>query len=72
MFLTVAVWLTAATHSTSLGQGLDQEMPGAAFMNAEKVSAQLASGAISQAQIDDSVLRMLSAGPPQGVLTGLW
>ena len=48
-----------ATHSTSLAQGLDQEMPGDSFMGPDKVGAQLAKGTISQAQIDDSILRML-------------
>ena len=40
-------------------QGLDQEMPGAAYMSAAKVSAQLQAGTITQAQIDTAVLRML-------------
>ena len=34
-------------------------MPGAAYMSAAKVSAQLQAGAITQAQIDAAVLRML-------------
>ena len=40
-------------------QGLDQEMPGAAYMSAAKVSAQLQAGTITQPQIDAAVLRML-------------
>ena len=34
-------------------------MPGAAYMSAAKVSAQLQAGTITQAQIDAAVLRML-------------
>ena len=34
-------------------------MPGASFMGPDKVKAQLAKGAISEAQIDESILRML-------------
>lgn len=48
-----------ATHSTSLAAGLDQEMPGAAFMGEDKLLAMLAKGTITQAQIDGSVMRML-------------
>ena len=48
-----------ATHSTSLAQGLDQEMPGSAFMGPDKVLAQLHKGTITQAEIDQAVLRML-------------
>ena len=48
-----------ATHSTSLAQGLDQEMPGDSFMGPDKVVAQLQKGVITQADIDQAVSRML-------------
>jgi beta-glucosidase len=48
-----------ATHSTSLAQGLDQEMPGSSFMGNDKISSLLSQGSITEEMIDDSVLRML-------------
>ena len=49
-----------ATHSTSIKQGLDVEMPGAGWMNADKIGAQLSAGIITQSVIDDSVTRILT------------
>jgi len=48
-----------ATHSTSINEGLDQEMPGAGSMNEAKLEAMLAAGTLVQAKIDDSVRRIL-------------
>ena len=48
-----------ATHSTSLTQGLDQEMPGSSFMNDQNILAQLSAGNTTQAHIDDAVYRQL-------------
>ena len=56
-------------------QGLDQEMPGAAYMSAAKVSAQLQAGTITQAQIDAAVLRMLVpmfAVVIRTIIAGIW
>ncbi|EOD29796.1 hypothetical protein EMIHUDRAFT_468499 [Emiliania huxleyi CCMP1516] len=49
-----------ATHSMSLAQGLDQEMPGADFMNAAAIEAALASGEVDASRIDDAALRILT------------
>ena len=59
-------WL--ATHSTSIRQGLDMEMPGATFMNAEKIGAQLSAGITDQAAIDASVTRILTTMFKFGVM----
>ena len=48
-----------ATHSTSIAAGLDMEMPSSNFINMDKVSAGLASGNITKAEIDAAVLRQL-------------
>eukprot|EP01045_Picozoa_sp_COSAG04_P035447 COSAG04_NODE_8186_length_1010_cov_0.776070_2_plen_96_part_00 len=65
-----------ATHKTSaLMAGLDQEMPGAAYMSAAKVAAQLQAGTITQAQIDAAVLRMLVpmfAVVIRTIIAGIW
>jgi len=47
------------THSTSINQGLDQEMPGGNWMG-DKLKSAVQSGSVSQAKIDDSILRMLT------------
>lgn len=48
-----------ATHSMSINQGLDQEMPGGGHMGDTLVAA-VKSGAVSQAKLDDSVSRILT------------
>lgn len=48
-----------ATHSTSIMQGLDMEMPSAGFMNEDKIKAGMKTGDITQAGIDDAVFRIL-------------
>ncbi len=57
-----------ATHSTSIMEGLDVEMPGAGFMNAEMISAGIAAKNISQDKVDDSVYRILWAMFSVGVM----
>jgi len=49
-----------ATHSTSLTQGLDQEMPGSKYMNEGAITAGLSAGTITQKRIDDAVMRQLT------------
>jgi beta-glucosidase len=48
-----------ATHSMSINQGLDQEMPGGSFMGG-KLKAAVQDGTVSQATLDDSVKRILT------------
>lgn len=48
-----------ATHSASLTKGLDMEMPGANFMNPELLKPMLAAGAATEADVDESVTRIL-------------
>lgn len=48
-----------ATHSTSLGQGLDMEMPHEDFMNASAINAQLGAGILNMSAVDDAVDRIL-------------
>ena len=57
-----------ATHSTSIMEGLDVEMPGAGFMNADMISAGIAAKNISQDKVDDSVYRILWAMFSVGVM----
>ena len=47
-----------ATHSTSINQGLDQEMPGADFMGAS-LKAAVTAGNVTMDAINDSVVRIL-------------
>lgn len=49
-----------ATHSTSINQGLDQEMPGYGFMSDDEIKAAVTRGSVDQAKVDDSVLRILT------------
>ena len=42
-----------------MDQGLDQEMPGGSFMS-DKLKHAVQSGAVSEAQLDDSVSRILT------------
>lgn len=48
-----------ATHSTSIVQGLDIEMPGADFMGA-KLLQQVQAGRIPESYVDEAVLRILT------------
>ena len=48
-----------ATHSTSIGRGLDQEMPGASHMNNRSISALLQSGELDINNVKDSAWRIL-------------
>ena len=48
-----------ATHSMSINQGLDQEMPGGRYMK-DALEAAVAAGTVSQAKLDDSVSRILT------------
>ena len=51
-----------ATHKTSaLMAGLDQEMPETTFMGSDVVAAEVANGTVTQAKIDDSVTRIMTA-----------
>jgi beta-glucosidase len=47
------------THSTSIRQGLDMEMPGGDFMGAA-LAALVANGTIAESYVDASVLRILT------------
>ena len=48
-----------ATHSTSINQGLDQEMPGSVYMGKALLKA-LEEGTVSMDAVDNSVLRILT------------
>jgi len=48
-----------ATHSTSINQGLDQEMPGGKFMG-NSLTAAVKAGSVSMAKIDESIIRILT------------
>lgn len=51
-----------ATHKISaLMAGLDQEMPESIFMGSDVVAAEVANGTVTQAKIDDSVMRVMTA-----------
>jgi len=47
-----------ATHSTSLAQGLDQEMPDGDFMNST-LKEMVKNGTLEEKMVDESILRML-------------
>eukprot|EP00730_Choanoeca_flexa_P009428 TRINITY_DN12646_c4_g1_i1.p1 TRINITY_DN12646_c4_g1~~TRINITY_DN12646_c4_g1_i1.p1 ORF type:complete len:687 (+),score=167.95 TRINITY_DN12646_c4_g1_i1:2334-4394(+) len=47
-----------ATHSPSINQGLDQEMPRGDYMN-QTVKAMVQNGTVSQARLDASIMNML-------------
>ena len=64
-----------ACHSASIMQGLDQEMPGQQYMSPDAIKAKLQSSEISQAAVDESVLRMLTPMFSVGVMDqpeGTW
>lgn len=48
-----------ATHSASVMQGLDMEMPGDQFMGPVALKAALAAGVVTQNAVNDAVLRVL-------------
>jgi beta-glucosidase len=48
-----------ATHSSSIVEGLDQEMPGQEFFG-DSLLTMVKNGTVSQAYVDDSVLRILT------------
>lgn len=48
-----------ATHSTSINQGLDQEMPRGKYMN-DSLTAAVKAGSVSMATIDESIVRILT------------
>jgi len=50
----------AATHSTSLMQGLDQEMPGGTGFMSDKLTALVKASKIPQSAVDEAVLRILT------------
>ena len=60
-----------ATHSTSIAAGLDQEMPMATFMGTSLAGA-VAAGNVSEAAVDGSVTRILSALHAVGVMDEPW
>jgi len=57
-----------ATHSMSIAAGLDVEQPGAAWMNADLLRRALDAGVVKEAQVDDSVCRILQAMFQVGVM----
>mmetsp|Transcript_8164 Transcript_8164/g.18242 ORF Transcript_8164/g.18242 Transcript_8164/m.18242 type:complete len:711 (-) Transcript_8164:162-2294(-) len=57
-----------ATHSTSIMQGLDMEMPGFSWMNSLYILPGLAAGTITQDAIDEAVLRILTPMFQVGVM----
>ena len=64
-----------ATHSMSINAGLDQEMPGAKFMNEQNIEAAVKSGAVKEATVDESVVRILTPMFQVGVMdapAGTW
>ena len=64
-----------ATHSTSLPAGLDMEMPDGRYLNPSKVVEGMRQGNISEARIDNAVLRILTPMFAVGVMDaepGAW
>lgn len=61
-----------AVHETSgiIAAGNDLEMPGGAYLTHDKVARALKSGRVTQAEIDDSVRRILRAIVRVGLLDG--
>lgn len=47
-----------ATHSASMNEGLDQEMPGASFMG-DTLAGMVKAGQVSMKKVDDSAFRIL-------------
>eukprot|EP01051_Picozoa_sp_SAG22_P005635 SAG22_NODE_340_length_12031_cov_9.961783_4_plen_603_part_00 len=48
-------------HSQSLNAGLDQEMPGFAFLNATGLNASINAGALTRSRVDNAATRILTA-----------
>ena len=48
-----------ATHSTSINEGLDQEMPGQSWMG-PLLKASVLAGTVAEATVDTSVSRILT------------
>eukprot|EP00413_Alexandrium_margalefii_P039480 CAMPEP_0204586102 /NCGR_PEP_ID=MMETSP0661-20131031/47296_1 /ASSEMBLY_ACC=CAM_ASM_000606 /TAXON_ID=109239 /ORGANISM="Alexandrium margalefi, Strain AMGDE01CS-322" /LENGTH=628 /DNA_ID=CAMNT_0051595715 /DNA_START=27 /DNA_END=1913 /DNA_ORIENTATION=- len=64
-----------ATHSPSLAQGLDMEMPAADFLNAEFLKPALAAGTVTQSALDDTLVRIFRPMFEVGVMdepTSVW
>jgi len=57
-----------ATHSTSIHQGLDVEMPGAGYMNPAKIEAMIANKTATKSDVHESVTRILTAMFAVGVM----
>ena len=49
-----------ATHSMSILAGLDQEMPGAAYMSDEGLTAAVKNGTVPQERVDSAAFRILT------------
>lgn len=49
-----------ATHSTSIKEGLDQEMPGSDYFNEETLKSMLDSGSLTETTIDESLKRIFT------------
>jgi beta-glucosidase len=62
-----------ATHSTSINQGLDQEMPGGGFMG-DALKAAVQSGGVTLQKVEDSVARILVPMIKYGIMnhTAQW
>mmetsp|Transcript_62410 Transcript_62410/g.185932 ORF Transcript_62410/g.185932 Transcript_62410/m.185932 type:complete len:718 (+) Transcript_62410:45-2198(+) len=64
-----------ATHSPSIVQGLDMEMPSAQFMNEELLKPALASGTLTDAALDETLVRIFRPMFEVGVMdepTSTW
>ena len=66
--LVMSDWGAVKSTVPTLRHGLDLEMPTGAFLNPAEVKKALASGAVTQAQIDDKVRRTLRAMASLGLL----
>jgi len=56
-----------ATHSTSIAQGLDQEMPGDDYFG-DSLMQMVKNGTVTESMVDDSVLRMLTPMYELGIM----
>eukprot|EP00043_Microstomoeca_roanoka_P013291 m.130236 g.130236 ORF g.130236 m.130236 type:complete len:782 (+) comp15716_c2_seq1:3-2348(+) len=56
-FFVMSDW--GATHSTSINEGLDQEMPSGVYMS-DKLKAAVLAGSVSNATLDNAVLNVLT------------
>jgi beta-glucosidase len=66
--LVMSDWGAVKSTVPTLQHGLDLEMPTGVFLNPAEVKKALASGAVTQAQIDDKVRRTLRAMASLGLL----